>query len=122
MKSWTRPPKLFQQLFPYSQWKCWIKQDIIFSNVKFHYNDKKSLFKNLNLKITKHSLIGIVGQTGSGKTTIIKLLLRFYDPESGEILIGKGTPPPNRGPIYLIGWHRWRLQSEQLRHPNRKVP
>ena len=65
------------------------KQDIIFSNVEFHYNDKKSLFKNLNFKITKHSLIGIVGQTGSGKTTIIKLLLRFYDPESGEILIGK---------------------------------
>ena len=62
--------------------------DINFSNITFHYQDKKPVFNNLNLTINKNSLIGIVGQTGAGKTTIIKLLLRFYDPINGQIKIG----------------------------------
>ena len=63
-------------------------QDIIFENIEFSYNNKIPLFNKLNFKLEKNSLIGIVGQTGSGKTTIIKLLLRFYDPISGNIRIG----------------------------------
>ena len=63
-------------------------EDIFFSNITFHYDENKPLFENLNLIIKKNSLIGIVGQTGAGKTTIIKLLLRFYDAQKGEILIG----------------------------------
>lgn len=62
--------------------------DISFQNIQFHYQDKKPVFNNLNLSINKNTLIGIVGQTGSGKTTIIKLLLRFYDPINGNINIG----------------------------------
>ena len=63
-------------------------KDILFENIEFHYQDKKPIFNNLNLSIQKNSLVGIVGQTGSGKTTIIKLLLRFYDPINGSIKIG----------------------------------
>jgi len=63
-------------------------KDIIFENIAFSYNNKIPLFDKLNFKLEKNSLIGIVGQTGAGKTTIIKLLLRFYDPISGEIKIG----------------------------------
>ena len=63
-------------------------QDIHFENIQFYYDSEKPLFNNLNLKINKNSLLGIVGQTGSGKTTIIKLLLRFYDPIKGQIKIG----------------------------------
>ena len=63
-------------------------QDIHFENIQFYYDSEKPLFNNLNLKIKKNSLLGIVGQTGSGKTTIIKLLLRFYDPVKGQIKIG----------------------------------
>ena len=63
-------------------------QDIHFENIQFYYDSEKPLFNNLNLKIKKNSLLGIVGQTGSGKTTIIKLLLRFYDPIKGQIKIG----------------------------------
>ena len=63
-------------------------QDITFNAVDFNYQDNKPLFNNLNFMIKKHTLVGIVGQTGAGKTTIIKLLLRFYDPKSGSIVIG----------------------------------
>ena len=63
-------------------------KDIIFQNIKFHYNSKIPLFNNITFKIEKNSLVGIVGQTGAGKTTIIKLLLRFYDSLSGQINIG----------------------------------
>ena len=63
-------------------------ENIFFSNITFYYDENKPLFENLNLIIKKNSLIGIVGQTGAGKTTIIKLLLRFYDAQKGEILIG----------------------------------
>ena len=63
-------------------------KNIIFSDIEFCYDNNKPLFENLNFIIKKNSLTGIVGQTGSGKTTIIKLLLRFYDPKNGSILIG----------------------------------
>ena len=62
--------------------------DINFKNINFHYLESKPVFDNLNLKIKKNSLVGIVGQTGSGKTTIIKLLLRFYDTIGGSVNIG----------------------------------
>ena len=64
------------------------EEDIFFSDITFYYDKDKSLFKNLNFTIKNNSLTGIVGQTGAGKTTIIKLLLRFYDPENGNISIG----------------------------------
>lgn len=63
--------------------------NISFNHINFHYNKSKPIFNNLNLKINKNTLVGIVGQTGSGKTTIIKLLLRFYDTINGSINIGK---------------------------------
>jgi len=62
--------------------------DLSFSNIKFQYDENKILFDNLKFIIKKNSLTVIVGQTGSGKTTIIKLLLRFYNPLKGNILIG----------------------------------
>ena len=64
------------------------EEDIFFSDIIFYYDKDKPLFKNLNFTIKNNSLTGIVGQTGAGKTTIIKLLLRFYDPKNGNISIG----------------------------------
>lgn len=63
---------------------------INFSNVNFAHEEdqtKKSLFKNFNLEIRPGEKIGLVGHSGSGKTSLTKILLRFMDIESGQILI-----------------------------------
>ncbi|MCD6407518.1 ABC transporter ATP-binding protein, partial [bacterium] len=63
-----------------------IREKIEFKDVSFSYEDKKIL-DGINLTVKKGEKIGIVGPTGTGKTTLIGLLLRFYDPVDGEILI-----------------------------------
>lgn len=63
--------------------------EIEFRNVYFRYPGKKEyVLNNLNLKIESGKKVALVGVNGAGKTTLVKLLLRFYQPESGEILIG----------------------------------
>lgn len=59
--------------------------NIEFKDVNFKYDDKL-VIEDLNIKINKFDKIAIVGENGAGKTTFIKLLLRLYDPSSGEIL------------------------------------
>lgn len=61
---------------------------IVFENVSFNYpNSKKQALKNVNLTIKPGDSLAFVGENGAGKTTIIKLLLRFYDPDEGRILV-----------------------------------
>lgn len=60
---------------------------IEFNNVDFSYNKKELNLENINFKLKQGQTLGIIGATGSGKTTIINLLMRFYDIDSGEILI-----------------------------------
>lgn len=61
--------------------------EIIFDNVSFRYFDEKPVIKNISIKIKKGEKVGIVGRSGAGKSTLVKLLLRFYDLNSGEIKI-----------------------------------
>ena len=60
---------------------------ISFENVTFSYLGKKPNLKDVSLSIPKGASLGIIGATGSGKSTFIKLLLRFYDTDSGTIRI-----------------------------------
>jgi len=61
---------------------------IEFSNVSFKYNpDEKNVLKNINLKITGGKMTSLVGHSGSGKSTILNLIPRFYDAQTGNILI-----------------------------------
>ena len=60
---------------------------ISFDNVSFSYLGKKNNLHNISLSLKKGERLGIIGTTGSGKSTFIKLLLRFYEPDSGEIRI-----------------------------------
>lgn len=64
-----------------------IKGDISFSNIKFSYNESAQILKDISLEIKAGETVAIVGTTGSGKTTLINLLLRFYEPQSGQITI-----------------------------------
>lgn len=64
-----------------------IKGDIVFDNVSFGYNGQLPVLKNLSLTIKVGQTVAFVGATGAGKTTITNLLLRFYEPDSGRILL-----------------------------------
>ena len=64
-----------------------VKGNIEFKNVKFGYNKDKIIIKNFNAKIKTGQKIAIVGPTGAGKTTIVNLLMKFYDVNSGDIKI-----------------------------------
>lgn len=63
------------------------KGDIKFENVSFGYKDNNPLLQNLSFKIESGQRIAFVGPSGCGKSTIVKLLERFYDPQSGMITI-----------------------------------
>ena len=61
--------------------------DIRFENVRFHYGKKKGVIENLDLAVRPGEKVGVVGRSGAGKSTLVNLLLRFYDVESGRVLI-----------------------------------
>jgi ATP-binding cassette subfamily B multidrug efflux pump len=65
--------------------------DIQFKDLSFFYEDKNWVLKDLNFQIKKGERIALVGETGGGKTSIISLLLKYYSPQDGDILID-GTP------------------------------
>lgn len=60
---------------------------IEFNDVSFHYGKQSGVMSNLNLTIKPGEKVGIVGRSGAGKSTLVNLLLRFYDVQSGRILI-----------------------------------
>ena len=64
-----------------------INDEISFENVNFGYSADDLVIKDLSFKVKKGEKIAIVGETGAGKTTIVKLLMRFYDLNGGEIKI-----------------------------------
>ena len=64
-----------------------IEGNIEFNDVKFGYDENKTIINDFNCKVKSGQKIAIVGPTGAGKTTMVKLLMRFYDVNSGEILV-----------------------------------
>ncbi len=64
-----------------------VKGSVVFDHVKFGYNEDKIIIKDFSAEVKQGQRIAIVGPTGAGKTTIVKLLMRFYDVNSGEIRI-----------------------------------
>jgi ATP-binding cassette subfamily B protein len=98
MRGFYRSMADFQDLFQYNKMQNEIKDkpnaknlvinkgSIEFKNVDFNYG-KRRLFENFNLKIKPNEKIALVGHSGCGKTTLIKLLNRFFDVKSGQVLI-----------------------------------
>ena len=64
-----------------------LQGNVEFRNVKFGYDENKTIINNFNAQVKEGQKIAIVGPTGAGKTTMVKLLMRFYDVTEGEILV-----------------------------------
>ena len=68
--------------------------EVTFDNVTFGYTPERTILKNVSVSAKQGQTVAIVGPTGAGKTTVINLLMRFYDRQSGEILLD-GIPTVN---------------------------
>ena len=76
------------------------KGTVEFDDLNFSYSPDKPLIRNFSLRVKPGQLVAIVGPTGCGKTTLINLLMRFYDPVSGRILVdGTDTKSMPRGEL-----------------------
>ncbi|MBQ8730015.1 MAG: ABC transporter ATP-binding protein, partial [Lachnospiraceae bacterium] len=64
-----------------------VNGEVVLENVNFSYVPEKELIKNFNLSVKPGQKVAIVGPTGCGKTTVINLLMRFYDINSGKIVV-----------------------------------
>ncbi len=74
-------------------------------NMSFVYNDRESIFENINLEINKSDTVGIVGETGSGKSTLMKIIMGLVDPSKGSISIdGKNISKIRRSWQKQIGY------------------
>lgn len=82
LESENETETLVAQLYPKTQ-----TGEVIFEHVNFGYVEDVPVIRDLNLHVQPGSVVAIVGQTGAGKTTMINLLMRFYDVDSGRILI-----------------------------------
>lgn len=93
LSSWDRIKRILEYKIPFEDEKLdslkFIKGDIEFKNVNFHYPNLKDnvVLNNISFKIPAQTSLALVGHTGSGKSTISKLLAKFYEPSSGDILI-----------------------------------
>ena len=79
------------------------KGEIIFDNVKFGYDDDKIIIKGFSAKVKPGQKVAIVGPTGAGKTTMVNLLMKFYDINSGDIIIdGKSIHDLTRENVHKL--------------------
>lgn len=88
--------------------------DVEFENVTFTYPDGDSeVLTDFSLKIPKGSMVAIVGETGAGKTTLVNLVCRFYEPDSGRVLID-GRDIRERSAAWLHSHIGYVLQNPHL--------
>lgn len=86
--------------------------EVKIERLNFGYDPEKAILKNVNLTAAPGSMVAIVGPTGAGKTTLVNLLMRFYDPQSGEISIdgqeiGAVTRSSLRGAFSMVLQDTW---------------
>lgn len=106
-----------------------IEGNVKVDNISFGYNKDKIILKNLSLDAPKGSMIAIVGPTGAGKTTLINLLMRFYDVNSGSIKVDGSdiedtTRASLRGAYAMVLQDTWLFEGtifENIAYGNEKA-
>jgi ATP-binding cassette subfamily B multidrug efflux pump len=89
-----------------------IKGDVVFDHMYFSYEENKPLIEDMNIHVRPGETVAIVGPTGAGKTTLVNLIMRFYDPKMGEIVVD-GTPTTKyarntiRGSVGMVLQDTW---------------
>ena len=63
-------------------------QSIVFKSIQFYYKKENIVFNDISFTVQNKKITAIVGPTGIGKTSLVKLLLRFYEPQKGDVFIG----------------------------------
>lgn len=90
-----------------------IKGDIEFQHVSFSYKEGETVLDDFSIKIKAGETIALVGETGAGKSTIVNLVCRFYEPNSGKILID-GADYRDRSSLWLESSLGYVLQTPHL--------
>lgn len=70
-------------------WKETKNTEVVFQNIQFSYDSKHPVLQDFTLTVPSGKKVALVGATGSGKTTVVNLLMRFYEADSGEIWIDR---------------------------------
>lgn len=74
-----------EELKSKSSYKKVINPQLTFENVSFHYKDSEDVLKSLSAKLGPDEKVALVGHSGAGKSTLVNLILRFYEPQTGQI-------------------------------------
>ncbi len=92
-----------EEKFPLVNGKKEVRGEVIFDHVSFSYDDTREIIHDFSAKIKPGMKVAIVGPTGAGKTTMVNLLMRFYEVNSGSILIdGIPTKEMSREEVHSI--------------------
>jgi ATP-binding cassette subfamily B multidrug efflux pump len=106
-----------------------VKGEVVFDHMSFSYNPAKPLIEDMNIHVKPGETVAIVGPTGAGKTTLVNLIMRFYDPQSGQIILDgtstqKYTRDAVRGAVGMVLQDTWLFSGtimENLRYGDEKA-